>query len=257
MSGRAREPGRTVTSRLAAVLGAFAVDHEELTLTEVSRRSGLALATTRRLLLELAREKLVERVPSGNYRVGLRLWEIGSHSIRRNVLRRVAIPAIRDLYNATLDNVLLAAPDAGQVLYLERISGDRSAPSRTAVGSRWPLHASAVGKVFLAFMAEADARRALTGPLSQLTADTVAQPGLLWRSLAKVRGTGIAFSYGEDEVGLIGVAAPIFDRVRPEAVAALALVGPWQPRRMQRLATAVGRAADSISTQLQAEMESA
>jgi DNA-binding IclR family transcriptional regulator len=255
MSGGAREPGRSVANKLITLVGAFAVGHEELTLTEISHRSDLPIVTARRLLGELVDQRLVERTPSGRYRIGLRLWEIGSHAVRRNALRQAAIPPMRDMYNSTYENIQLAVPDAGQVLYVERITGARSAPSRAVVGSRWPLHATCAGKVLLAHMDREAAHAALTGELARLTPHTVVRPGLIARNLADIRDRGVAVSYGEDETGLISVAAPIFEPGGQDAVAAIAIIGHWHPRGVRRLAPAVRAAARTASAELRVAME--
>jgi DNA-binding IclR family transcriptional regulator len=73
VGGNTREAGRTSSSRLFAVLAAFATAHPTLTLTEIAERSGLPLATSHRLARELVAWGALERRPDGRYEVGLRL----------------------------------------------------------------------------------------------------------------------------------------------------------------------------------------
>ncbi len=77
MAGGAREQGRSVTSRVLAILDVFDAAHTRLTLSGISRRSGLPLSTVHRLVGEFERWRAVESDPDGGYRVGLRLWELG------------------------------------------------------------------------------------------------------------------------------------------------------------------------------------
>ena len=65
MAGRGRDPGRSVTSRVLAVLAAFDDSHPRLRLSEVARRSGLPVSTVSRLLAELVAGEALARRPAG------------------------------------------------------------------------------------------------------------------------------------------------------------------------------------------------
>src|SRR5438874_738161 len=105
MGGNAREIGRTTSSRLLAVLGAFSAASSVLTLSEIARGSGLPVATAHRLVGELVEWGALERRSGGRYQVGLRLWEIGCLAPQQRDLRSVALPFMEDLYEATHENV--------------------------------------------------------------------------------------------------------------------------------------------------------
>src|SRR5687768_3561328 len=80
MSGRGRPAGPSgpVVGRALRLLDAFSAERPELTLSEIARRAGVPLATTHRLLNELRTWGAVERGEDGLYRIGLRLWELGT-----------------------------------------------------------------------------------------------------------------------------------------------------------------------------------
>src|SRR4051794_36976693 len=143
--------GPSVTSRIAAVLGAFGTEHSAMTLSDLSRRCGLPLTTTHRLAGELARCGLLERDTEQRYRIGLRLWEIASRAAVAVDLRDAAQPFLQELYAATRENVQLAVLDGAEAVYLERLSGPDSVHVVTRAGSRLPVHATGVGLVLLAF----------------------------------------------------------------------------------------------------------
>ncbi|HEX7474263.1 MAG TPA: helix-turn-helix domain-containing protein, partial [Candidatus Limnocylindrales bacterium] len=115
--------GPTVTSKVFAILGAFVPGEARLNLSQISRRTGLPIATAHRLTSELVRCGGLEREHGGTYRVGVRLWEIGSLAPVRGGLRELAIPFMEDLYEATHGNVQLAALEGFDALFLEKISG--------------------------------------------------------------------------------------------------------------------------------------
>ena len=143
--------GRSVISKVVALLDAFTPASPELSLNELAALTGLPVSTTYRLASELVAWGGLERVEGGGYRIGLRLWEIGSLAPRGETLREVALPFMHDLYEATHENVHLAVLDGTEALYVEKLSGRRAMPVRTRRGGRLPLHATAVGKVLLAY----------------------------------------------------------------------------------------------------------
>lgn len=151
MAGNTSVPGATVGSRLLAVLDCFDVDHRELTLTEIAQRADLPLSTARRLITELTEWGGLERLSSGGYRIGVRLWQVGSLAPQARNLREAALPHMHDLFEATRENVQLAVLDGLEALCLEKITGTKSVPTVTHVGGRLPLHTTGVGKVLLAF----------------------------------------------------------------------------------------------------------
>ena len=151
MAGNTSVSGATVTSRVLALLGAFDARHRELSLSDLARRSGVPLATAHRLAAELAEWGALHKTGEGKYVVGRRLWDIGLLAPVARELREVAIPFLHDLYGATLETVHLAVREDDHVLYLETLSGSRSVPVVSTVGSRLPMHATGVGKVLLAY----------------------------------------------------------------------------------------------------------
>ncbi|MPZ93788.1 MAG: helix-turn-helix domain-containing protein [Propionibacteriales bacterium] len=237
--------GVSVSSKLLAVLACFDVERPTLTLSEIAEAAGLPLSTARRLIMELTVWGGLERLPSGRYRVGTRLWEIGSSAPRQRDLREAALPYMQDLYEAAQENVQLIVLDGLQALCVDKIYGKRAVPTETDVGGRMPLHATGAGKALLAFSAPDLLHRAIEAGLTRCTPHTLVEPGRLAASLEKARETGLAYSKEEKVLGAVSVASPLIDRDRQllGAVAIVAKVGT----RMDRLGLAVRTAALSIS----------
>jgi DNA-binding IclR family transcriptional regulator len=215
--------GPTVTGRVATVLGAFDTEHSAMTLSELSRRTGLPLTTVHRLSGELTRHGLLERDDAQRYRVGLRLWEIASTASRAVDLRDAALPVLQDLYTATRENVQLAVLDGAEAVYLERLSGAESVHVVTRVGSRLPVHASGVGLVLLAYAPIEVQDEVLGAPLARFTRHTITDPRRLRRVLADVRRDGYVISDRQVEPISVSVGAPVRDRTR-RVVAAVSVV---------------------------------
>jgi DNA-binding IclR family transcriptional regulator len=246
-----RRPGRSVTSKVTALLGAFSPPCPELSLNELARLTELPLSTTYRLVTELVDWGGIERVEGGGYRIGLRLWEIGSLAPRTTNLRDIATPFMQDLYEATHENVQLAVLDGREALYLEKITGRRSVGAKTRRGGRLPLHATAVGKALLAYAPQQLVQALVTAGLTRYTPHTIVAPGHLQRALVEVRRTGLAVSREEMSVGVTSIASPLLDG-HGNAVAALSLTARSNRADLPRLGPAVLTAALCASRRLRA-----
>lgn len=243
--GTRQAGGRSVTSKVVAILDAFSADTPRLSLQALAERTGLPQSTTYRLATELVEWGGLER-GTGGYQIGLRLWEIGALARRGEQLRDIALPFMQDLYDATRENVHLAVLDGHEALYIEKITGRRATRVITRRGGRLPLHATGVGKVLLAHAPEELVAEVLSNSLKRYTAHTIVMPAQLRRKLADVRRAGLAFAFEEMTVGSVSVAAPIFSS--PDTVvAALALVVRASRNDVKRLAPAVRATAISLS----------
>lgn len=198
MAGNTSQAGTTVTGRALAVLGAFDMAHRDLSLSEIARRTGLALATVHRLLGELETWGALERGADGRYRIGLRLWELGTLTATRVRLREAALPHLQMLYEVVREPVYLMVADGSDSVCVECLAGPGSAPSVLPspgpVGLRLPLERSAAGLVLLA-------HRSAPG--------AVGEPSPLWRQLAEVRRRRHAEEVGDLVAGRRSIAVPV------------------------------------------------
>lgn len=244
---QARSTASSVTSRALSLLAAFDEQHRRLGLTELARRAGLPLATAHRLVGELVTFGALTRTPAGDYVVGRRMWDLGLLAPVQTGLREAASPFLHDLFGATGATVHLAVRDGRQVLYVDRVRGSASVPILSTVGSRLPLHATAVGKVLLAH-APPDLQQEVLAALAPVTAYTVTQPGVLRRQLARVHREGWAATTEEMSLGACSVAVPV--RQHGEVVAALGIVVASLRGQRPRLVAALEVAARGIDRAL-------
>lgn len=248
MAGNTSTPGATVASRALAVLGTFDEQHRRLRLAELSARSGLPLSTTHRLVAELVAWGALRRLPSGEFVIGRRLWNLGLLAPMQTGLRETASPFLHDLYGATLATVHLAVREGLEVLYVDTLRGHASVPIVSRVGSHLPLHATGVGKVLLAHAPDDVRRAVLEGPLPRPTRYTITQPAMLERQLARVRSDGYATTSEEMTLGACSAAVPV--TVGGQVVAALGIVVADLRRSRGRLVAALRVAAQGIGRSL-------
>lgn len=241
----------SVTSRALDLLGAFDPEHRSLTMSELARRSGLPLATAHRLIGELRRWGALDRLPSGDYVIGRRLWDLGLLAPVQTGLRQAASPFLHDLYGATLATVHLAVRDGCEVLYVDRLSGHVSVPVVSRIGSRLPMHATGVGKVLLAYAPD-EVLAEVLGRLTRITPYTITQPARLLDQLRRVRAEGYATTGEEMSLGACSVAVPVRG-ADGEVAAALGIVVPDLRRERARLVSALQVAARGIGRTLSAQ----
>jgi DNA-binding IclR family transcriptional regulator len=248
MGGNARDPGRTSSSRLFALLDAFAVGPPTMSLTELAMKSKLPVSTAHRLLGELCEWGALERSDDGRYQIGGRLWQIGALAPRYRTLRATAVPYMQDLYEITHENVSLAVRDGKRALYLDNIAGRRSTGAPRPVGHRAPLHATAVGKVILAFSEPELLNSLLKHRLHRCTRYTITSRPKLIAEVERTRETHTGYSIQEMVLGRTGVAAPILG-INGVLIAVLTIVS--RPSTdLARLAPAVRAAAAAVSREL-------
>jgi DNA-binding IclR family transcriptional regulator len=219
--------GRPATRRVAAVeraastLNALAAGGE-LGTNELARRTGLHPSSVSRLLATLADAGLVEHVAeTGRYRLGLRLVELGNAVLARLDLREVARPHLRALVEETGETATLSAPGDPDAITVDFVLSSSSVQSVARVGRPSVAHATATGKVALAF---GDGSLP-PGRLPSFTERTIVDRAALAREVELVRKQGWARAEGEREEDLHALAAPVLGS-RGELAAVLGVQGP-------------------------------
>ena len=244
MSGAGETPSsRSVTLRAIAVLGAFDMEHRCLNLSQLSRRSGLPLATVHRLAADLVAGRLLVRREDGRYEIGARLWRLGMLA-PANDLRELALPHLQDLATATGHTVHMAVMDGARALVIERLVGTKTIPTRHSPGGYLPLHCTTVGKALLAY-APTSLVDEVMGDLRRHTPYTVTDPRVLHRQLDTIRRTGLARSAQEHRLGASGVAVPVTGH--DGVVAAIGLLAPLTSPRLPGALPHLRAAAASVS----------
>nr|WP_267962597.1 IclR family transcriptional regulator [Thermus hydrothermalis] len=190
----------------------------EAGLAALAEATGLSKSTLYRLLQSLARRGFVTE-EGGVYRVGPRAFAVGQAYLRPDLLS-AARPEMEALSAETGESVNLAVPWEQEALYLDQVEGRQLVRLFTAPGSRAPLHATGVGKVFLAYRGVPEGLR-----LTPFTPHTKTRLEELLEELGEVRAQGYALDNEEKELGVRCVAAPVFGP-SGQVVAAISLSAP-------------------------------
>jgi IclR family acetate operon transcriptional repressor len=207
--------------RASAVIDALA-EGGVLGTNELARRTALHPSSVSRLLSTLADSGLVEHVPeSGRYRLGLRLIALGNAVLARLDLREVARPHLRALVDETGETATLSAPGDPDAITVDFVQSGASVQSVATLGRPSVAHATATGKVALAFGDVA----LPPGRLHVFTEHTIVDRTTLSGEVDRVRREGWARAAGEREDGLNALAAPVRGS-GGELAAVLGIQGP-------------------------------
>jgi DNA-binding IclR family transcriptional regulator len=238
----------SVVDRVSRLLAAYPPDQAELSLAQLTRRSGLPKSTVHRLLVELESVGFVER-HDGRTRLGMRLFELGQLVPRQRTLRETARPFMEDLREATRQTVHLAVLDGLEVVYVEILHTSQQPALQSRVGGRMPTYCTGVGKVLLAHAAPATVAAVVAGGLTRRTPYTITSPEVLYRQLEEVRRTGTAHDHEEAGLNFACTASPVRG---PDGrvVAALSATGRLPMLQTERIAPAVRTAALALSRAL-------
>ncbi|WP_329599869.1 IclR family transcriptional regulator [Streptomyces pseudovenezuelae] len=221
--------GESVLSRAVRIFEAFTPDEPALTVSEISRRTGLHLATASRLVAELVSHGFLARDADRRVRIGVRLWELGTRASPTLSLRDAAMPFMEGVHEVVGHHVQIGVLEGDEVLFLERLTAPGAIINYTRIAGRLPLHVSSSGLVLLAH-GPADLReRVLAGPLRGFTTHTITTAAALRSTLAGVRKQGYAYCPGYFHEDALGIAAPVRDG-RGAVVAALSVIVPNDSR---------------------------
>ncbi|KUM81548.1 IclR family transcriptional regulator [Streptomyces griseorubiginosus] len=222
---RTTRTGESVLSRAVRILEVFTPDDPALTVSEISRRTGLHLATASRLVAELIEHGFLARDADRRVRVGMRLWELGTRASPTLSLRDAAMPFLEGVHDVVGHHVQLGVLDGDEVLFLERLTVPGAVINYTRIAGRLPMHGSSSGLVLLAHGPVALQERILAGPLKAYTPHTITNPTALRSTLAAIRRQGYAYCPGYVHEEALGIAAPVRGR-QGEVVAAFSVIVP-------------------------------
>ncbi len=243
--------------RAARILRALAAGSGRLGVSELSDRLGLAKGTVHGLLRTLHDHGLVEQDPdSDKYQLGPQLLQLSNRYLDLNELRTRSLAWSELLATRAGEAVRVGVPHGNGVLVVHHVFRPDTSLQILEVGAVLPMHATALGKAVLAYLAEPERNDVLDAGLPKLTGRTVSTLPALERELDAVRERGYAVEREEAVLGEVGIAAPIFGRTGT-VIGGIGIAGPSERlngrARENKAATVVGEAARSISRDLGAQ----
>ena len=213
--------------RALDVLEAFNYQQEELGVTELSNKLSLHKNKVFRLLASLETRGYIEQDrKTGNYRLGLKIFEVANVFLHHLGLRHQARPVLEELVNKCNETAYLAVTDGADAVYVLMHETTHTVRVIPRLGHRLPAFCTASGKVQLSYESQDRLQQLFEErPLRKLTENTITDLGLLREHLAQVAQQGFAVDNEELEEGVRCVAAPVRDYSH-RVVAGVGLSGP-------------------------------
>ncbi|MGH0028293.1 MAG: IclR family transcriptional regulator [Myxococcota bacterium] len=203
----------------------------EIGVAELSRRLGLHKNNVFRLLATLEEAGFIEQdLETERYRLGLGALELGRAFLRGRPLIERAMPHLRELSDRFDESTHLGVLHDFQVVHVAGHAPERLLVTPSRVGTRLPVHCTALGKVLIGCCPEGqreayDRTVAAEGSLAPRTKRTITDPDKFFEHIRTVAGQGFATDLDECEAGLVCAAAPVYDSTGRVA-AALSLSAP-------------------------------
>jgi DNA-binding IclR family transcriptional regulator len=226
------EDGAQAIDRAARILVRLVESDQAVTLAGVMEETKLPKTTAARLLRALERNGLAQRKAGGGFRPGPVLVEYARRDASVGDLATLAWPFLEQLSRATGETANVAIPTPAGVARLAQVDSSHPLGAGNWIGARIPIHASSMGKVFMAF----GAAQPPFGRLAKLGPRTLTSMADLLAELDGVRRTGYATTWDELEEGLCSTAAPVRDS-RGRVIAAISVSAPTVRTSCERLAT--------------------
>ena len=235
------------------VLEAFDSDHPELTLSQISARTGLDPGTAYRLTRTLVDLHYLAEVPGAKRYLSLKVLALGFHAIARMNPQDSARPVLRSLVGQVREAASIGMLDGADVVYVDRVhAGLVRLGVDVRIGSRVPVYSSAIGHALIAYLPKAERTRILNlRPRVKVTPSSPTTLAEIETRLAAVREKGYALSDQESVPGLRIIAAPILD-ADSMPYAAVSVASPALTRSLEEFVSAsvepVRKAARDLAT---------
>lgn len=234
-----------------AILALFSAERPELSALEIADRLGRPRSSVYRIVSRMTQEGFLDQDPGTNrYRVGIHLAALGELARHSTSLQRVAYPHLLRLGEASGgETVVLMVPSGTEGVTVDLVEGFHPVRIPHHLGGRFPLHATAGGKVFLAAKPREEVDAILRRPLVRCAKKTITDPAKLRRELDETRRRGYAIAVSEWVDDLCSISAPVRDH-RKRVIAAIGVACPssrWTPKSSRALSAACVRAADEVS----------
>jgi DNA-binding IclR family transcriptional regulator len=251
----ARERGGIQSlERAFAILEEVARNREGINLADLSKSVGLHNSTTFHLVKTMAQLGYISQLrDSKRYRIGSKLFTLAAGALDESTLLALATPVLETLTAATGEAGHFAIRSGHEIIVIARTAGSGLLQLADRTGATRPAHATALGKVLLAALDDAQVKRFLgeTG-LRKFTPKTIVERDRLLREIGEARRKGIAYDDGEFDAEVRCVAVPVHD-FAGRVAGAIGISGAvWRLslQSLQEKAKQVRDAAAALSAQL-------
>jgi len=213
MANEKQEQGIPTILRGLAVLEQVIEARRPVSTTELITKVGLLKPTLNRILIQLEEEGFLQRDPiKKHFLPGPRARKLSFGIMTNEDLsapRHAILQSLSDVVGETCNCTML---DGNHTVYFDRVEANWPYRIQLPIGSHLPLHCTASGKLFLAFMQVRQRRRLITAaPLKSFTKGTITDVKLLTDELKRIKSDGYGVDNEEFMDGMVAVSVPVFN----------------------------------------------
>lgn len=195
------------------VLDSFTLDAPNQSVREIAHQLNINPTSVFRIIRTFTETGYMEQDSNtGRYRIGPKVLELAHAYSRQNPLAEIANSVFTKYSRKFEYNFYLGALSEYQVVYLAVLDGRGPISIRTDPGQRLSLHATALGKILLAFASEDIISTVIKNGLPRYTPQTITDPNVLLAELPRIRELGLAYNNGEQYDEVASFAVPIYNK---------------------------------------------
>lgn len=241
-----------------SILEYFTEQKPDWGVTELANEIGANKSTVYRFLSDMQHMGILHKHPeTEKYSLGLKLFELGSRVKLKSALVDKTHPVLESVANSIKETVHIGVLKNNQVFYIDKVESPQGLKISSHIGSYNPAHATALGKVLIAFLPEESQKAKLenifnSSEVISYTKNTISDLETMKKELNQIVNKGFALDKEEFEIGLICVAIPIFNQ-NNEVVASLSASGPanrFKKGELQNYVATLKKGADMIKKQI-------
>jgi IclR family transcriptional regulator, KDG regulon repressor len=209
---------------------------EDLGVTELSESLSLHKNNVFRLLATLETRGYIEQnKTTGNYRLGIKTFEMGQVFLVQTGLIKQARPVMEEVLARCNETVYLAVLRNEKIVYMDIAETTHSVRVADRVGAVLPAYCTSVGKALLAYLSREELDKIFPKTkFEKFTDNTICERSELYSHLKEVAARGYALDLEEYEEEVFCVSAPVMDYTG-KAVAAICVSGPGYRMGMERI----------------------
>ncbi|WP_174614663.1 IclR family transcriptional regulator [Virgibacillus ihumii] len=237
-----------------AILNLIATPQKNYSVTEVHRELGISKTTVFSILKVLEEYDIVKKNDHGEYKIGVKLYELGMAYISEVDIVKVARSHLEKLMEITGYTVHLGVLDEGELLYVDKVEPNTFIRFSTYPGLRSEFHITSLGKVIAAYLDEDELNNIIAAKgLTKHTPNTITDLKEFKQVLLKIRERGYAIEDEEGEIGVKCLGAPVFNGRK--VVASVSVVGHssmldvWNVDLINRLQNTAGNISKELGAQ--------
>lgn len=215
-------------ARVMDVLDVLRYYPDGMTLQELCNELDIPKSSMHELVHTMTERNYLNQSENKKYCMGFKLIELGLSSLDRVNVYQNAKQHMVKLVDLLEETVFMAVCVDDEIVYINKLDCSRSVRTNVTLGDHKPMHCTALGKCFLAFMSATEIERVVhRRGLPAYTSRTITDYNILLKELESVRQRGAAYDNQEIEEGLTCIACPIFD-YHGRVLAAISVAGPTE-----------------------------